>query len=185
MYRSRSDRSSSFGREDGVCELRVTASCCTQVFRSRTTCCRAELGFGATPGGSPRTSEGRECLRKGEFCVLPQGTCVTVVERPAHSQVRASVCEHAARYFWYVAFGSDSFLICLTSAGIVICRILLISAEFSCCRFLPRPGVGVCRTAHPRLRRATDASATQGTTSLQTEACVSAPLPFLLPSLSM
>ena len=56
--------------------------------------------------------------------------------------------------------GSDSFLICLTSGDIVICRILLVSAEFSSRHLLPRPGVGVCRTAYPRLRRATGANAT-------------------------
>ncbi|KAH8993633.1 hypothetical protein EDB86DRAFT_3244100 [Lactarius hatsudake] len=52
MYRSRGDRSSSFGREDGVREVRGTASCCTQVFRGQTTpptwaafCCSRTRGL--------------------------------------------------------------------------------------------------------------------------------------------
>ncbi|KAF8260044.1 hypothetical protein EI94DRAFT_1749762 [Lactarius quietus] len=50
---------------------------------------------------------------------------------------------------------------------------------------LPRLGIDVRRAAYPRLRRATDANAIQGTTSLQMEACVSALLPFFFPSPSM
>ena len=70
-------------------------------------------------------------LAERAFRVLPQGTCVTAAESPAHGQFLASVCEHAARHFWYVAFGSDLFVIRLTSGGLVIYRIFFFKFQLS------------------------------------------------------
>lgn len=95
----------------------------------RTIGCRDELGFGATPGSSPLLRKSVNAFRNGLFAFFHGD--VRCGCGPARAQVLATVYKHRGTMSLYVVFGSDSFLICLTSGDIVICQIILVSAEFS------------------------------------------------------